>query len=1416
MDLIQNQSFPINPERRDSSTIKNREDIGLGRVDNLSAADLLRLMGEKTKSEVNKTEYHEIKSSDSLYELFSVSDSTYISFYISVVSSGCTSGISKIDLFLADSEVKAEVFSFGMTGAKLLIYDRKCVLKLPSIPGDGSILEGVKICYYYFDEAAFSPEFKIFSPGSANPRREISLKGDNFSTSLPVYDQSGQPVSGYPYNRNYDYPTINGTPFTGEKGELRNINITANHSGPDLSRAGEHDWEVLNNIPVNGTTIEKKEGVEIIKSSISLLSERASEDFGLCRTINSWGSIDPSSEDDDPRPAARAYEIFESLNANDNDVVTLGFLKSLLFPVFKTLATADGLTNYFNYEAHIDCSVPSRVIEVASEGGDKPVTFTGYARGLALEGYQNKTLEELWDSNQLRFSPGSDHPHIEIDASEFPNVWFTFEANNSTNEIVEEVILSTVEDSGMPKASCRLKFIQAPSSIISKGYLIYQVDDNLPIGDITLDNLALQGGTFCEDLSWYNFMLPAKGYSASESGIIGKGGRYAIFLAEKSESGNISIIKTNDNQDDPGKLVPNNKRDLKYGGNYTDVTLYGLKWGYSLYPTYRTGQTGIICKHKESFALLDFKDYPENTQMDSTNFLGEIGLFYKQGRKGYGDLMSLQIHQNSVEPILTLENESLNLPYTASDTGYISYTSNPANITIIPGDNYTWLTFTNENNTIHFDVLQNYGAQPRTAFYKITNGYINKEIYVTQQGPGVHWAVEGFDDESETVVLYFVPEGETKTIKISSDIQYKMENVESPESGRWPIVYNGSTPVTEDSILGLSGETTSYEFRIQALPQDLFGGHTKSAVINLVSVDDDNIRKAILLEQSKYENLVVNISPDSLVFLPTGTQNKTVKITSTDQYILKSDSDWIQVDPETGGRVGALTRDEPVIVTCLTDNPNAGVRTGTIQAYESIGEYLVKRGELTVKQNGNLILTALVSGGGSSKTVSYEDTIIPIVISTNTNGWEVDEETIPDWIKLSEKSGSSAVNTINAAVAENAGSERSCTIIFNSKFGGSSTSASITISQEAGSTSVEYLFYGLTPAGAKKIAGSQTNYNFTLSAIYYKKTTVNGKVVSHKRYIENILPDQVTENNTVLSWELIDDNKTIKVSGISQNTEVSDKTHTLNISCTDINGESRATSIEFISSKVVSLESVYTLDEVDVYSGKPTVSVLTGFDSRIKFKLIPEFYCNEISIDLPPLYISTRVIESSLGYNAEGQFLIRADQGSASLPENERTVKVIFNGQVNNENVNLTVPIIIKPVPVLSSTGNYGFHPCSDSYQEDPTQVLTSDSNGETILGNGHNWEVSNYGVNQKTVTYQEGDVTHWMFTAPGGHTIGYWVIYIAGQTGTGGTTQVVRFLEPNSYSSNDRIYLTHEGDNVVSIGGLEGSLWSIFNENDD
>ncbi len=305
----------LRPEKRDPNLIRNKSDIGLSKVDNISSAEFTSIVLDQVKRYINR---------ETIYQAFGRK-------YIALAKISCkddgSGNITKIlsgNLFITfavlnESEdvcevVKLEtIYSHNINGTEIDYEDDSVNLEYSIFMTENPTL--LNECYLEFRENKYEDttgtvvtelyailrcdsqnlpfvSINLFEYSNGGVALDPSTLSDNLLSSyqlvktakldhsryslvdkseatvgFEIYDENWEPVrvkdnesisNPIELNSSYKVPTINGIAFTGRrniqwKGEsTRDIVVPAKHKGPSREEAGAHDWGVIPYVPRAG------------------------------------------------------------------------------------------------------------------------------------------------------------------------------------------------------------------------------------------------------------------------------------------------------------------------------------------------------------------------------------------------------------------------------------------------------------------------------------------------------------------------------------------------------------------------------------------------------------------------------------------------------------------------------------------------------------------------------------------------------------------------------------------------------------------------------------------------------------------------------------------------------------------------------------------------------------------------------------------------------------------------------------------------------------------------------------------------------------------------------------------------------------------------------------------------------------
>lgn len=315
----------LRPEKRDPNYIRNKSDIGLSKVDNISSAEFANIVLDQVKRHINRETIYQTSGLQkiALAKITSKDDSSgnllkILSGNIFLVFAALNEreeiieaakleviythyekektnkddDDSKIEynLFIADTDNVSDEFSYLKNSSIEFrerifedenknrvaeLYVVLCSSKpIPFVSSNlfeysngGTVLDPTVT-----GEVLFSDDnTKLIKSIQCNHNKYSLVDRSESTLGFEIYDENGDPVRVNEKSENIspdlDIPKINGIPFTGRKDVFvngknsRQITVSAKHEGPSLSEAGKHDWEVLTFSPRPKYTYKDSEGV---------------------------------------------------------------------------------------------------------------------------------------------------------------------------------------------------------------------------------------------------------------------------------------------------------------------------------------------------------------------------------------------------------------------------------------------------------------------------------------------------------------------------------------------------------------------------------------------------------------------------------------------------------------------------------------------------------------------------------------------------------------------------------------------------------------------------------------------------------------------------------------------------------------------------------------------------------------------------------------------------------------------------------------------------------------------------------------------------------------------------------------------------------------------------------------------------
>ena len=310
----------IRPEKRDPNHIRNKSDIGLSKVDNVSSAEFASIVLDQVKRHLNRETIYQTSGrrfialakitgksdgsgnitkilSGNLFLTFAIlneSEDVREAAKLEAIYTHATSGTEsdssddkakvEYNLFMTEEptalnecylEFRENVFenAEGVKVNEMYVILRCDASNLPFV--SVNLFEysngGVALDPTVIDENVLA-SYTLISSAKCDHNRFSLVDRSESTVGFEIYDKNGNPIrvketdSSINSKSDFDIPTINNVPFTGRRnisvGEFNNtrqITVTARHSGPNKDDAGEHSWEVLTYAPRSGYTYWQNE-----------------------------------------------------------------------------------------------------------------------------------------------------------------------------------------------------------------------------------------------------------------------------------------------------------------------------------------------------------------------------------------------------------------------------------------------------------------------------------------------------------------------------------------------------------------------------------------------------------------------------------------------------------------------------------------------------------------------------------------------------------------------------------------------------------------------------------------------------------------------------------------------------------------------------------------------------------------------------------------------------------------------------------------------------------------------------------------------------------------------------------------------------------------------------------------------------
>ena len=309
----------IRPEKRDPNYIRNKSDIGLSKVDNVSSAEFASIVLDQVRRYLNRETVYQTLGrrfialakigckddgsgnlikilSGNLFITFAVLNEneeireavkleTIYSHYVNGTEVSYEDDTTKVEynIFMTEDpallnecylEFRENIYedASGTTVTEMYVILKCDEGNLPFV--STNLFEysngGIALDPTILDDATLA-SYSLVESAKLDHNRFSLVDRSEATVGFEIYDEAGNPVrvreTTDTIDPGLDIPKINGVPFTGRKGvfvegrNTRQITVNAMHSGSTLLEAGEHDWEVINYAPRAGYSYYNKDQV---------------------------------------------------------------------------------------------------------------------------------------------------------------------------------------------------------------------------------------------------------------------------------------------------------------------------------------------------------------------------------------------------------------------------------------------------------------------------------------------------------------------------------------------------------------------------------------------------------------------------------------------------------------------------------------------------------------------------------------------------------------------------------------------------------------------------------------------------------------------------------------------------------------------------------------------------------------------------------------------------------------------------------------------------------------------------------------------------------------------------------------------------------------------------------------------------
>ena len=349
--------------------------------------------------------------------------------------------------------------------------------------------------------------------------------------------------------------------------------------------------------------------------------------------------------------------------------------------------------------------------------------------------------------------------------------------------------------------------------------------------------------------------------------------------------------------------------------------------------------------------------------------------------------VSVTVRQEALKASLTVSPESLEFSANKGEE-MLNVTSNTDWVITKDAE---WITLDSDKGkglaTIAAGVTENTSLTSRTGTITVStsDGGVKKTVSVRQSGADVIFTI----DKNEFNVAAV---GESFTVKVTHNIGYKINS--QPE---W-VKQTGKVP---------SGNTDTYTFTAEA------NTSTEAREGVIVFCNDNNECVPVTVKQAG-ANATLSVSPAELTFTA-NTESKSLDVTSNTAWTAASGASWAKINAASGNGNAqvTVTAEENTTITqrsaTITIKTADGKATATVKVTQSSSNVIfsVDRNEFDV------------AAAGESFSVKV----------THNIGYKINS--MPDWVKQTDKANSGNVDTYTFTAEANTSTEaREGVIVF--------------------------------------------------------------------------------------------------------------------------------------------------------------------------------------------------------------------------------------------------------------------------------------------------------------------------------------------------------------------------------------------------